>query len=972
VRGLSRPEAGGAPAAVIGRDAELGLLDRALRAAREGRGSAVFVVGEDGIGKSCLALEFGRRAAAAGASVLRGRTSSVGPVVPFRPLAEALQRFFRSDQNRAATELGPYQQVLGMLVPDCRPAGAGRAGPSGRPGESVLALAEAILRLAATAGRDRGCLLILEDLQDADAGTLAVVEYLADNLDRQPAVVVATIRADPSEALELARAAARRHSAVVVELGPLAPDDMRPLAARCLRLAAADVPGGVAGDLFARSGGNPLVAVELLCSGSEMPAALVRCVGRRVDRLGPGGRALLTVGAVLGHRFPLPVVRATTGHDERELLGYLHAAVAADLIRPVEPSPDWYAFRQPMTAPALLHPLTPAERAWIAGRAAEMIEVLYPELPGEWCELAAALLLAAGDQGAAARLLAAAGDRALAEGAFDAAVATLSRAYALLSGGGGAAVQVRVLDLLLAALAETGHLDRARQLAGAVDELDRPGLDAAALAALRTRLGWLACIRGDRVDGASHLDAARALLGPQAGEQDTAPIDVVAAHLARQAPGPGADQAAEQLAKRAAAGAARAGLPAVACQAWQLLGVLARQRDVGEATECFERVETLAGEHSLPMWRLRALAQRGINDWLTHGDTGRLDQARRSATARGAVVLACGIELDRALCEVLLGRYAAAEQLIDGCRAQVDRLQLAEPARQLAMIRAVLAAHQGQRREMDEAVGEFRRRTGEQSRLAPLMLGLASTFCALLEEDRAAARRELARAIALDSASPASYPLTGRQGLHLLLEVLSGHAGWTQYRDAQHAPASRLRWNRQFVLLARAVLLGRDGRAAEATTEIAKFEQVAAPFAMTRPLGLRLAAEAAQAGRWGEPAAWLRRAEEHFRDSPSPGVASACRATLRQIGAFVPQRRNAGDLVPKAIRRLGVTVREYEVLRLLADRPGNRTIAERLYISPRTVEKHVASLIAKVGQPNRAGLCEFALALRDSLAGEAA
>ena len=58
--------------------------------------------------------------------------------------------------------------------------------------------------------------------------------------------------------------------------------------------------------------------------------------------------------------------------------------------------------------------------------------------------------------------------------------------------------------------------------------------------------------------------------------------------------------------------------------------------------------------------------------------------------------------------------------------------------------------------------------------------------------------------------------------------------------------------------------------------------------------------------------------------------------------------------------RPGVTVREYEVLRLLPQRLGNREIAARLHLSPRTVEKHVASLITKTRQPDRIALGEFA------------
>jgi DNA-binding NarL/FixJ family response regulator len=58
-----------------------------------------------------------------------------------------------------------------------------------------------------------------------------------------------------------------------------------------------------------------------------------------------------------------------------------------------------------------------------------------------------------------------------------------------------------------------------------------------------------------------------------------------------------------------------------------------------------------------------------------------------------------------------------------------------------------------------------------------------------------------------------------------------------------------------------------------------------------------------------------------------------------------------------------VTVRELEVLRLLVGRLGNREIAERLHLSPRTVERHVSSLLTKLGAANRIALGEFAAAL---------
>jgi DNA-binding NarL/FixJ family response regulator len=64
--------------------------------------------------------------------------------------------------------------------------------------------------------------------------------------------------------------------------------------------------------------------------------------------------------------------------------------------------------------------------------------------------------------------------------------------------------------------------------------------------------------------------------------------------------------------------------------------------------------------------------------------------------------------------------------------------------------------------------------------------------------------------------------------------------------------------------------------------------------------------------------------------------------------------------VPDGLRSIGVTNREAEVFVLLGEGLGNRDIADRLYLSPRTVEKHVESLMRKTGVASRGQLVAFA------------
>jgi hypothetical protein len=546
---------------VVGRDRELEQLEAGLAEARNSRGSSIFLIGEPGIGKTRLATESAGLAFSGGLAVLRGRGSSIGPTVPFRPLAEALMSQARSGISALRTELGAYRQVLSRLIPDW--------GEHGLPpvDTSLLVLAEAVLRLIALLGRDRGCLLVLEDLHEADAETLAVVEYLVDNLHDVPAMLLATSRNEPGSALTLAQATAQRDTARIVELTPLDAPQVRGLTASCLEITPEQVPEPVVTALWNTSAGNPLMVEEMLhgmvnngqlAPGArgwrtigevrpEVPATLIRSIGQRSDRLGSDGRRVLSVAAVLGHRFPLSVVQRVTGMTDHNLLSHLRAGVAAQLIMSDEPAPDWYAFQHPVTGEALRSLLTPIERAELSRRAADAIEEIHPELPGEWCQLVAALRAEAGDKADAAQRFTEAGRRALADGANESAIVLLERAQRLVSDKDDGAVYADSLELLLAAYAESGRFDRAFQLAGRLDDLTGSSISANRRAALHIRLAWVCSMAGRWSDGVAQLETACILLGPDPSDEDAAALDSIAADLAADGPGPDRLAEAERL-----------------------------------------------------------------------------------------------------------------------------------------------------------------------------------------------------------------------------------------------------------------------------------------------------------------------------------------------------------------------------------------------------------------------------------------
>ena len=89
----------------------------------------------------------------------------------------------------------------------------------------------------------------------------------------------------------------------------------------------------------------------------------------------------------------------------------------------------------------------------------------------------------------------------------------------------------------------------------------------------------------------------------------------------------------------------------------------------------------------------------------------------------------------------------------------------------------------------------------------------------------------------------------------------------------------------------------------------------------------------------------------------------ACRGLLRSAGITTPRRLSSGSQVPPELRALGVTARELDVLVLVGERLSNKEVANRLYLSHRTIDKHVQHLLAKTGLADRSQLAAMASAM---------
>ena len=183
-----------------------------LDAAGQGHGGAVLVTGDAGVGKSRLAREAIALAASRGYFVLTGRATESAVPVPFRPITEALMGAARSGIVPDAPGISDYRAALGTLVPEWSRPGDGDAEVS------PVIFGEALLRMLALPGWPAG-LLVLEDLHWADPETLAIVEYLADNIATASVLCLATLRdTEPSAGLDLLHSVSARRAATRVHV----------------------------------------------------------------------------------------------------------------------------------------------------------------------------------------------------------------------------------------------------------------------------------------------------------------------------------------------------------------------------------------------------------------------------------------------------------------------------------------------------------------------------------------------------------------------------------------------------------------------------------------------------------------------------------------------------------------------------------------------------------------------------------
>jgi class 3 adenylate cyclase/tetratricopeptide (TPR) repeat protein len=416
----------------VGRDADMQALEAALAQARAGNGQVVGVVAEAGEGKSRLCYEFAQRCRALGIAVTEGHAVAHGRNVPLLPILQAFRQFYgigdRDDERTIREKIAGrmvllderFREALPLLFeffgapdPD-RPAP--RMDPEARQ-RQLFAILRRVTQLAPGQAEAGVTVVLIEDLHWIDPVSEAfLAEWVGATAGARNLLIV---NFRPEYHAEWMQKSYYRQ----LPLAPLGPEAIRELLGDLLGGDAS--LSGLSEAIHERTRGNPLFSEEVVRSLIEagnlegtrghyrlvtpvdalaIPASVHAVLAARIDRLPEREKQVLQAAAVIGKKFPEPVLAEVAELPGADLAGALAALEGAeflyeDALYPVAE----YAFKHPLTQEVALESQLQSRRRRIHAAVARALQEAHPQQLDEQAAVIAHHLEQAGEELEAAR-----------------------------------------------------------------------------------------------------------------------------------------------------------------------------------------------------------------------------------------------------------------------------------------------------------------------------------------------------------------------------------------------------------------------------------------------------------------------------------------------------------------------------------------------------------------------------------------
>lgn len=390
---------------LVGRARELALLQQCLAMAREGRGQAVSIIGDAGLGKSRLLYEFRQGLGQDDVLWLDGRCSPYGSTHAYLPILEVLKQHLRLDANaqdddlrrqitHGVTAFGPGLETALPYMLHVLALEADTGLPLNLAPEALKQRTfEALRLLLCDSAGPRPLVLAIEDLHWSDHTSAEFLTYLLEHMAGAPVLLVCTYRPDFTSTWS------RRSYHHVISLTHLTAHESTEMLTALL--GTSHVHDDLVALLLNKTEGVPFFLEELVKALQEteaialhagqwqlkpgnlsvgVPDTVEEVLLARIDRLPDGAKNVLQLGAVIGREWNWTLLKEVSGLPEWELTASLAALTEAELLyaRGLPPQTT-YLFKHAFTQEASYRSLLTTRRRDLHHRVAVTIEALFSD-----------------------------------------------------------------------------------------------------------------------------------------------------------------------------------------------------------------------------------------------------------------------------------------------------------------------------------------------------------------------------------------------------------------------------------------------------------------------------------------------------------------------------------------------------------------------------------------------------------------
>ncbi len=341
----------------VGREPECRQLQGAFDGAMSGQGALMMVMGEPGIGKTALCEQLATYVTLRGGRTLVGHCYEEGSLsLPYLAFVEAMRSYVLSREVKdLREELGTGAADVARIVSEIRDRLKVKPRPQKDPEEERYRLMQAVTGFLTNAACVQPLLVVLEDLHDADKGTLDMLTHVSRNLAGARLLIVGTYRdveVDRTHPLSAALAELRRVATYGrVILRGLNADEVKRMLESITR---ESVPWGMAETVHRQTEGNPLFVQEVVRYLAEeglitqkegrwrpakdtplemnIPEGLRDVIGKRLSLLSKECNQLLSIASVIGREFTLETLKAVAKIDEEVFVNALKQAVQLSVL----------------------------------------------------------------------------------------------------------------------------------------------------------------------------------------------------------------------------------------------------------------------------------------------------------------------------------------------------------------------------------------------------------------------------------------------------------------------------------------------------------------------------------------------------------------------------------------------------------------------------------------------------------------